>query len=504
MKTNTFNIAIVTLGVISLEILAIGRVGRVALADGPTVPPDRLLGASDALPFDSLGYGLALDNDRMLVGARGSDSVALNAGVIYAYARGTTGWSQMSKIIFPQAMADDQIGTALAMRGTVAVAGSPNRGASGSAFALRFDGGAWFPTAELTDATAGVNAQFGAAVAASATRIVVAAPNSAEGIGAGVGRVRVFDLNGALWVSGQLLRAPYLDPGDQYGFSIAIDGDWLAISSPGDDDRSINAGGVYLYRVVDGAFVLAHKVFAPTPAPEESFGYSIALKSGMLVVGAPRRDDAGDDAGAAYVFDIPANGAAPTLLRTLLPPTGSVDAEFGFSVSTDGVGVVVGAPGFQVAETLCGAAWMYFDIGADSNAVMARAPNGMQLLGTRVAISSTDVMASVPAASNGLVPNAGQVALLDRTRDCNSNGVPDAIDIGTGTVMDVNGDGTPDQCQCLLDLNGDHVVNGIELATLLANWGPVAAGNVADVNHDGLVSGFDLAIVLSAWGPCQN
>ena len=485
-------------------IVAMGSISLLAHADGPTVAPDRNLGASDALPYDGLGYGLAIDGSRMLVGARGSDSVALNGGVIYTYARSTSGWTQSSKIIFPTAAIDDQIGTSLAMSGTVGIAGAPNRGLSGAAFPLRFDGGAWFPTAELTDSTAGTNANFGASVAASSSRIVVGAPNSSEGVGAGAGRVRIFDLSGVQWIVGQLLRAPYMDPNDQFGFAIAIDGEWIAISAPGDDDRAINSGAVYVYRYVAGSFALAHKLFAPTSIAEDSFGQSVAFKNGLLVVGASRRDDAGQGAGAAYVFQVPVNGDAVTLVRTLLPPVGSVDAEFGFAVGTDGVSIVVGAPGFEVAGSLRGGAWIYFNPSSQSSAVMARSPVGMQLLGTRVAITSSDVFASAPATNNGTTPSAGLISILDRTRDCNTNSVPDSIDIGAGTVLDLNGDGTPDQCQCLVDLNGDRVVNGIELAILLANWGTVPAGSTGDLNGDGFVNGVDLATVLGAWGSCLN
>jgi hypothetical protein len=51
------------------------------------------------------------------------------------------------------------------------------------------------------------------------------------------------------------------------------------------------------------------------------------------------------------------------------------------------------------------------------------------------------------------------------------------------------------------DLNGDGVVNGIDLALLLAAWGrcerqPCAA----DLNSDGVVNGLDLALLLAAWG----
>jgi hypothetical protein len=47
------------------------------------------------------------------------------------------------------------------------------------------------------------------------------------------------------------------------------------------------------------------------------------------------------------------------------------------------------------------------------------------------------------------------------------------------------------------DFNGDGIVNGIDLATLLAAWG--VAGNAADLNGDGTVDGSDLTILLARW-----
>jgi 1,4-alpha-glucan branching enzyme len=48
------------------------------------------------------------------------------------------------------------------------------------------------------------------------------------------------------------------------------------------------------------------------------------------------------------------------------------------------------------------------------------------------------------------------------------------------------------------DLNGDFVVNGADLGTLLAQWG--SAGS-ADFDGSGTVNGADLGQLLSAWGP---
>lgn len=47
------------------------------------------------------------------------------------------------------------------------------------------------------------------------------------------------------------------------------------------------------------------------------------------------------------------------------------------------------------------------------------------------------------------------------------------------------------------DLNGDGVVNGLDLGLMLSAWG--ATGGPADLNNDGIVNGLDLGILLSNW-----
>ena len=48
------------------------------------------------------------------------------------------------------------------------------------------------------------------------------------------------------------------------------------------------------------------------------------------------------------------------------------------------------------------------------------------------------------------------------------------------------------------DINGDGVVNGIDLSFVLSAWGACASCQ-ADINRDGTVDGFDLAVLLTAW-----
>lgn len=62
---------------------------------------------------------------------------------------------------------------------------------------------------------------------------------------------------------------------------------------------------------------------------------------------------------------------------------------------------------------------------------------------------------------------------------------------------------------CPEDLNGDGVVNGLDLGLLLGAWGTLCVGCgelfnpppcFGDLDGDCWVSGFDLAILLAAWG----
>ncbi len=51
--------------------------------------------------------------------------------------------------------------------------------------------------------------------------------------------------------------------------------------------------------------------------------------------------------------------------------------------------------------------------------------------------------------------------------------------------------------ECSADLNDDGIVDGADLASLLAAWG--STNNPADLNGDGVVDGADLATLLSLW-----
>jgi formylglycine-generating enzyme required for sulfatase activity len=61
----------------------------------------------------------------------------------------------------------------------------------------------------------------------------------------------------------------------------------------------------------------------------------------------------------------------------------------------------------------------------------------------------------------------------------------------------------PAAAQCPGDITGNGVVDGADLALVLAAWGSDGSDEPgSDINTDGLVNGADLAFVIAAFGPC--
>jgi hypothetical protein len=101
------------------------------------------------------------------------------------------------------------------------------------------------------------------------------------------------------------LKASNADPDDQFGFSVALSEDTLvvgAVGEEGDNNLEPNAGAVYVFTSNNTQQALLRAVNAD---PGDQFGFSVALSGDTLVVGAV--GEAGDNnlepnAGAGYLF----------------------------------------------------------------------------------------------------------------------------------------------------------------------------------------------------------
>ena len=107
---------------------------------------------------------------------------------------------------------------------------------------------------------------------------------------------------------------------------------------------------------------------------------------------------------------------------------------------------------------------------------------------------------------------AMQAYVVEWSADCNNDGIVDYGQILDGTIPDANGNGVPDCCDgggsctpCPGDVASDGMVDGVDLAAVLSQWGTQGSGTFnADIDGSGLVDGGDLALVLGGWGPCPQ
>src|SRR5262249_36500435 len=156
----------------------------------------------------------------------------------------------------------------------------------------------------------------GQAIAVSGNFALIGAPMRDLVGNADAGGVYLFDLANGRFVR-EIANPVSVLAGDQFGFSIALDGSILAIGAPLRDDGGIaDAGAVYVYDFV--TFALLATLQKPgSHVAGDRFGFSIAVANGLIAVSAPFQDEPGaSDAGAVYLFD----ARVGTLLGTFKKP----------------------------------------------------------------------------------------------------------------------------------------------------------------------------------------
>ena len=175
---------------------------------------------------------------------------------------------------------------------------------------------------------------FGSSVALHGTLVLIGAPND-DTNGDDVGQVHLFDAEtGALLMT---FDDPTPTDRDRFGRPVALDGSLVLVGAAGDDTAGNEVGQAYLFDAVTGA--LLHTLDEPTPTDRSSFGRSVAIGGGRLLVGADLDDTNGDNVGQAHLFD----AATGDLLATFDDPTPTRDGSFGGSVALDGTHVLIGA-----------------------------------------------------------------------------------------------------------------------------------------------------------------
>jgi hypothetical protein len=210
----------------------------------------------------------------------------------------------------------------------------------------------------------GAGDELGYAMAMSGDTLVVGAPyedSSATGVNGNPGNddspdsgaAYVFRRSGDTWIQEAYLKASSTSASDNFGQSVAISGDVIAIGAPLHDDVAPNAGAVHVFRRTGGAWAPDALLTASNSGAEDNFGWAVALSGDALAVGS-RAEDSGatgvngnpddegvPDSGAVYVFQYE-NGAWRQDAYIKASNTGLED-NFGRNVALVGDTLAVGA-----------------------------------------------------------------------------------------------------------------------------------------------------------------
>jgi hypothetical protein len=331
-----------------------------------------ILIAPDGAPGDRFGSAVAIvsgfGGDRVVVGAIGDDDEGVDAGAAHIFRRAGNSWVQESKLLPGEPNAGQAFGAAVAISSggdaDLVVIGAPGFDGgdsdAGAAYVFRREDMAWEPEAVLHSPAPIDMARFGASVGAMGSTdslAIVGAPGDVDG-----GAAFIFRRSGGAWPSPVVLGPSEGDQVEAFGASVSIEdsaeGPRAAVGAPGKVNDS-PPGSVWLYRRSDLDWLLETKVVADDGQIGDLFGSSVALDDqARAVVGAPRDDDLGPDAGSAAFLEGSGDGWIPD--GVVYPAAAADHGRLGWaSAAISGDWALVGTSRDTYNDPLPGEAYLY-------------------------------------------------------------------------------------------------------------------------------------------------
>ncbi|MGF1668752.1 MAG: hypothetical protein ACFCVC_21015 [Acidimicrobiia bacterium] len=371
----------------------------IAIAGTAGAAESSKLGAPDAAEDDLFGWSVAHDGSRVVVGApdfaprvfpRPTGSVAVFDAASGAFVRDLVP-------VAGELLSGDRYGVSVAAAGNRIVVGASGADdvASGAGEVFVFDAATGRQLGNLNPPSSRRNpasfVAFGSAVDISADRIVVNAPGTFRGSASGVGALYIYRAD----TFRQVARVVPGDAAfaDNFGHALSVAGSTIAASSPWHDAAAQDGGAVYVLNSSNGS--QRFKLTANDAAVSDLFGFSVSTNGTLIAVGAPFDDDRGTSSGAVYLF----NATTGVFMSKIVPADGAAGDQFGVAVDLVGNNLAIGAWGDDG-----GAGSVYvFDVttGAQLDKLVASDAAALDILGRSVALSSSEVVAGAPNDDDG-------------------------------------------------------------------------------------------------------
>ena len=281
---------------------------------------------------NEFGYSVAVAGDIAVIGMPDDDESGLDSEAALVFSRVDGVWTQKYWLRPGDdagVVKHDGFGSSIAFDGETIVVGAPfDDSKKGAAYLFVKPGDGWdnpngtdpvdlTDPAKLTAPNAAVGDEFGYSVAMDGNTVVVGAysDDSTDTDGntvANSGSAYVFTKPGNAWVStstAATLTASDAAAGDEFGSSVAVDGNTIVVGASGDDGDALEfTGSAFVFVKPNGGWVstsTAAKLIAYTRGNQDYFGRSVAIDGDTIVVGADGQES---NKGSAFVFAEPSGG----------------------------------------------------------------------------------------------------------------------------------------------------------------------------------------------------
>jgi hypothetical protein len=248
-------------------------------------------------------------------------------------------------------------------------------------------GTTWTAQQTLTASDGVTNDDFGTSVSLDGDTLAVGADFDDVGSVSNQGSVRIFVRSGTTWTAQQTLTASDGAAGDNFGNSVSLDGDTLAVGVLYDSVGANSFQGSVRVFVRSGSTWSAQQTLtASDGAVFDSFGFSVSLDGDTLAVGVSS-DDVGTNSDQGSVRMFVRSGSTWSAQATLLASDGAAGDFFGYSVSLDG-------------DTLAGGA-DFDDVGSVSNQGSVRIFGNYRVFNDTTNVGFTSLASAIAGSSPG-------------------------------------------------------------------------------------------------------
>lgn len=324
----------------------------------------RLEPSGDTGENDLFGASVAATGDTLVISGEGANSPTTpDTGAVFIFQRAHDSWVQTARLVASDARNEDDFGNAVAISedGETVVVGAdlqtppvtPSRQRAGAVYVFRRAEQGWIQEAELTSPVPANGGGFGF------WGLGISGDTIAVGDGGGPGNgftpmVDVFTRKDATWQLTATLTV--LEDPSFFPMSVAISGKTLVASS--NDDTISPGGAAFVFELVDGSWVRQGTLVPADASFSSNFGFSLAVSGDRIAVGASNALGAGLNAGAAYIFS--REHGVWSQEAELVALDGADGDLFGVSITLSGSTVAVGASAHATgAGAPAGSAYVY-------------------------------------------------------------------------------------------------------------------------------------------------